>query len=96
MRLARDKLVKNLNPGKSVTVKKISEPEFIIYAKEEIATLLAEGVSNNDPEKIADLLEVVNSVCEIVKIDWYECQKIKSSKRWEEGNYNCLIASKND
>ena len=96
MRLARDKLVKNLKTGKSVTVKKISEPEFIIHAKKEIATLLAEGVSNCDPEKIADLLEVVNSVCEIVKIDWYECQKIKSSKRWENGNYSCLLVSMNN
>ncbi len=96
MRLFRNKKIEKMNDGESLTIKKLSEPEFLIYAKKEISTLLAEGVSLSDPEKIADLLEVVNNVCELVKIDWYECQKIKSSKRWEDGTYSNRIIFKSD
>ena len=85
-----------MREGDSLKIKKLSEPEFIVYAKKEISMLFAEGVSLSDPEKFADLLEVINSVCEIVKINWYECQKIKSSKKWEEGNYDCHMMSIDD
>jgi len=96
MRPIRDKKISKMEPGDSLIVKKVSKPEFLIYAKAEVAALFAEGVSLSDPEKFADILEIINNVCDIIKIDWYECQKIKSSKRWEEGSYSGCMVAKDD
>jgi len=82
--------------GETFRIKKVSEAEFILRVKEEISTLFAEGVSQKDPEKFSDILEMINNVCEIISIDWYECSKIKSSKRWDEGSYDCLMVAEKD
>ena len=94
MRLIRSKKFHSLKDGEQLLVKKLSEPEFILKAKMEISKLFAEGVSFKDPEKFADLMEIVNNVCTIVNIDWYECSKIKSRKKWEDGTYECFLAAK--
>ena len=78
--------------GEKLHVSKLSEPEFLLWAQSNISILLAEAVSTKDPGKFADLIEVVNSCCNIVNIDWYECSKLKSSKRWEEGSYDNHLA----
>ncbi len=76
-----------VNEGRKVTLKKVSEAEFLLHARSEISKLLAEAVSTSSAEKFADLLEVVNSCCDIVNIDWYEVSKIKSKKRGDEGSH---------
>lgn len=96
MRLARSKVMENMRLGESVTVKKISKPEFLIYAKKELSTLFAEAVTHKSHEKFADILELVNSTMQVLDVDWYECAKIKSSKRWEEGNYDMFLIRENN
>ena len=96
MRLVRKKFLESLDLGKEYSIKKISESEFLIYAKREINLLFAEGVTEKDPEKFADLIELINSACEILKIDFFECTKIRSEKRWKDGKFDCILASKPD
>jgi predicted house-cleaning noncanonical NTP pyrophosphatase (MazG superfamily) len=86
----------SIEEGEQITLKKISEPEFILYAKKELSVLFTEAVSQKNHEKFADMLEIINKACELLKMDWYECSKIKSSKRWEAGTYDCFIAEKVD
>ena len=88
MRIIRDKIAESLIEGEQITIKKAGEAEFLLAAHIEVSTLLAEAVSASDAEKFADLLEVVNSCCDIVNIDWYEIMRIKSKKRWEKGSHN--------
>ena len=83
-----------MEPGQSFEVTKLSEPDFLLWAQSNISILLAEAVSSQDPNKFADLIEVVNSCCNIVNIDWYECSRLKSAKRWEEGAYDNRLAVK--
>lgn len=92
MRLIRDKRVACMEEGESFNVTKLSEPEFLLWAQSNVSLLLAEAVSTADPNKFADLIELVNSCCNIVKIDWYECSRLKSSRRWEEGAYDNRLA----
>tara|TARA_Y100000287_G_C14172868_1_gene330788 strand:+ start:655 stop:945 length:291 start_codon:yes stop_codon:yes gene_type:complete len=92
MRLIRDKRVSAMEIGEKLNVAKLSEPEFLLWAQDNISTLLAEAVSTQDPNKFADLIEIVNSCCNIVNIDWYECSRLKSSRRWEEGSYDNHLA----
>ncbi len=96
MKLIRSKKVESFPPGETFKVRKISKEEFILRVKEEIPNIFAEGVSLKDPEKFSDILEMINNVCEIINIDWYECSKIKSSKRWSEGSYNCFMIAEKD
>ena len=81
-----------MRDGETLSVTKLSEPEFLLWAQENISILLAEAVSTQDPNKFADLVEVVNSCCNIVNIDWYECSRLKSSRKWEEGSYDSHLA----
>ena len=94
MRLVRKKFLENLDLGKEYSIKKISDPEFIIYAKREMNLLFAEAVTEKNPEKFADLIELINSICEMLKIDFFECTKIRSDKRWKYGKFDCILASK--
>ena len=92
MRLIRDKRISRMGEGESFNVTKLSEPEFLLWAQSSVSSMLAEAVSTCDPNKFADLIELVNSCCNIVKIDWYECSRLKSSRRWEEGAYDNRLA----
>ncbi len=94
MRLIRDKKIAQMKDGQSFEVTKLSEPEFLLWAQSNVSDLLAEAVSSQDPNKFADLIEVVNSCCNIVNIDWYECSRLKSTRRWEEGAYDNRLAIK--
>ena len=94
MRLVRKKFLESLELGKEYSIKKISQPEFLVYIKREINLLFAEGVTEKNPEKFADLMELINSTCEILKIDFFECTKIRSEKRWKDGKFDCILASR--
>tara|TARA_B100000282_G_scaffold250067_1_gene194257 strand:+ start:63 stop:371 length:309 start_codon:yes stop_codon:yes gene_type:complete len=94
MRLVRKKEISRLKDGECIVIKKISLPEFLLHAKREVSELFAEAVTSKDHEKFADILEVLNSTCDLLQMDWYECSKIKSTKRWEEGKYDCYVAKK--
>ena len=96
MKLTREKDLKNIPPGQTYKIKKVSEAEFILYVKKELPELFAEAVSQKSTEKFADILELINNTCEILNMDWYECSKIKSSKRWEAGKYGLLMSEKAD
>ena len=96
MRLIRSKKLKQIEQGDTYIYKKVSEAEFLLYAKKEIVLLFAEGVTQKNHEKFADLIEVLHSTCNMLKMDWYECSKIKSTKRWSDGEYEFGIAKKID
>jgi len=96
MRLIRNKKLSQLKCGETYILKKISEAEFLLYAKKEIAHLFAEGVTQKNHEKFADLLEIIHATCNLLDIDWYECSKSKSEKKWSDGSYDCNVAKKID
>lgn len=83
-----------MESGESYLVKKVNTAEFILYAKREISELFAEGVTLKSHDKFADILEILNAVCEALDMDWYECSKIKSAKRWEVGTFKGYLAEK--
>lgn len=96
MRLTRNKVVNNMKRGESLTLKKISEPEFLVYAKKELPALFAEAVTQKSYDKFADILEIVHATLQLLEMDWYECTKVKSSKRWENGVYDNFVACDSD
>lgn len=87
--------MESMNHGESVTLKKINEAEFLVYAKKELSALFAEAVTLKSHEKFADILEVVNATMQVLEVDWYECSKIKSTKRWEKGSYCMFLIGEN-
>ena len=81
-------------PGESYSIKKITKAEFILYVKKELPNLFAEAVTQKNHEKFADILEMINNTCEILNMDWHECSRLKSSKRYESGKYDCMVVTK--
>lgn len=96
MKLIRDKEIQHMPVGEPYIIKKINEAEFILHVKKEIPELFAEAVSQKSAEKFADILEMINNTCDILNMDWYECTKIKSNKRWESGKYSFTVAERVD
>tara|TARA_B100001094_G_C18161531_1_gene789658 strand:+ start:1225 stop:1509 length:285 start_codon:yes stop_codon:yes gene_type:complete len=86
--------MEKMEVGDSCVIKKLNEAEFILHAKQEINQLFAEAVTAKSHEKFADILEIINCVCETLGMDWYECSKIKSAKRWDSGVYKGYLAKK--
>ena len=93
MRLARKKIIDKLGVGNSVRLRKLSDGEFLIFAKREISKLFAEGVTEKSPEKFGDIMEIINNVCDVINIDFYECMKARSDKRFSEGVYIPVVFS---
>jgi len=93
MRLARKKVIDSLETGKTVQLKKLSEGEFLIYAKREIGLLFAEAVTENSAEKFGDMMEIINNVCDVINIDFYESMKSRTDKRFKEGIYVPVLVS---
>ena len=96
MRLVRTKFINEIEAGKEYSIKKISQAEFLVFAKREMNLLFAEAVTEKDPEKFSDIIELINSACEILKIDFFECTKIKSDKRWKRGKFDFILATEKD
>ena len=92
MRLKRSKFVSNVPYGKDIKLRRITEPEFLIYAKKELGLMFAEAVTEKSPERFADIVELVNNVCEKLNIDFYDCMRIRTEKRFKEGKYEDVLA----
>ena len=93
MRLARKKVIEHLKDGETIQLKKLSEGEFLIYAKKEIGLLFAEAITEKSAEKFGDLIEIINNVCDVVNIDFYESMKFRTEKRFKEGIYVPILVS---
>lgn len=91
MRLLRSKFSSNLPAGKEAKIRKINEAEFLVYSKKEIGLLFAEAVTEQSHDKFSDIIELINNVCEKLNIDFYECMRVRTEKRFKEGKYEDLL-----
>lgn len=95
-RLVREKEFSELKPGESITVKRISEPEFFLRVSSELSSMYQEALSTKSAEKFADIAELLCDVAESIGVDWSEVNKIRFSKRWESGKYGNFIGVRFD
>lgn len=73
--------------GEKVTVHKASDLEYGKKLKEKLQEEVNEFLESNKKEEIADILEVVDAVCEYNKIDKKEVKVLQAKKARERGKF---------
>lgn len=95
-KLVRDKIIdiikaKNQNPQYHI----LSEEEYIDELHKKLFEEANEFVEADDPEEMADLLEVIYAIAEFRKINLNEVEQIRLEKREKRGGFNEKIYLEN-
>jgi predicted house-cleaning noncanonical NTP pyrophosphatase (MazG superfamily) len=91
-KLVRDKVPTNIaSHGESVIIDKIRSEDLIFLLKskavEEALELFYTLNEKDIKEELADILEVIRTLCILIKIDFKEIQDIADSKKIERGGF---------
>jgi predicted house-cleaning noncanonical NTP pyrophosphatase (MazG superfamily) len=91
-KLVRDKIPEHImqNGGKAIT-HIANEAEYRKKLAEKLQEEVLEFLESETPEELADILEVIEAICEYDKIDAVELQKIKSEKAERRGKFKDRI-----
>ncbi len=86
-KLIRDKIPGIIEKtGKKPAVHKASDEEYWLKLKEKLEEA-GEFIKNEDKEEIADILEIIEAICDFKKIDKNEIEIIKKKKASERGKF---------
>ena len=89
-KLVRDKIPEEINnmEGRKAAFRIMDDDE---YAKELNRKLLEEChefIEENNPEELADVMEVIEAIVELKGIQWDKVRKIQEEKRNKKGAFN--------
>jgi predicted house-cleaning noncanonical NTP pyrophosphatase (MazG superfamily) len=91
-KLVRDKIPESIeNSGKKPVVRISEEEEYWEKLKEKLAEEVKEYNENENPEELADILEVVEAICSYKKIDKNVLLKLKKEKAEKKGKFKDKI-----
>lgn len=88
-----DKLIRDKIPhiiektGKKPVFHKAFDDEYWLKLKEKLKEETCEFIENEDKEEIADILEIIEAICDFKKIDKNELEIIKNKKTSERGKF---------
>ncbi len=69
--------------------------EYILHLKNKLLEEVNEFIDNEDVEEIADILEIIYSICEQKKISIEEIEEIRLEKKQAKGSFkNKIILQK--
>lgn len=87
-KLIRDKIPNIIEAeGKTPIVHRASKDEYLEKLYEKIIEELNEFISNPSKEEIADLLEVIHSICSVHGLDMEDIEKVRREKRQLRGGF---------
>jgi len=91
-KLVRDKIPEYIvqNNGKPIT-HIADEAEYWQKLKEKLQEEVAEFIESESPEEIADILEVIEAICEYKNIDAIVLEQTKSEKAEKRGKFRDRI-----
>lgn len=91
-KLVRDKIPERIRAkGEACVTHIATEAEYWQKLKEKFAEEVAEFNKNESIDELADVLEVVEAICEYKKFKQEEIQAIKSKKADERGKFKNRI-----
>lgn len=87
-KLVRDKIPEIIrNGGKIPITHKAFEEEYRLKLKEKLQEEVDEFLQNENEEELADILEVIDAICDFKNIDKKELEEIKIKKKNERGGF---------
>ncbi|MHA1617493.1 MAG: phosphoribosyl-ATP pyrophosphohydrolase [Candidatus Njordarchaeales archaeon] len=87
-KLVRDRIPELMNQeGKSFTIKKVKGRELLHYLFKKLLEEVNELIKEQNPEEIADILEVLETICRVKGWKWEDILVIKDKKQRERGGF---------
>lgn len=91
-KLVRDKIPEIIKEkGKNPTTHKASDEEYWEKLKEKLNEEVDEFLEESNEEELADILEVINSICDFKNISKEDLERIKLKKKEERGGFEGRI-----
>jgi len=91
-KLIRDKIIDIINSKKEyATTHVASESEYKIKLREKLLEEVGEFLDDENEEEMADILEVLNSLCKSRGWDMKEVEKIRKLKAEKRGSFDRRI-----
>lgn len=95
--MKHQKLVRDLIPqlieenGDQAITKTLDQEEFLLALKEKLREEVEEYVESEDPEELADVLEVIRTIIELHLISYDELEQMRLRKFEERGGFQSKI-----
>lgn len=87
-KLVRDKIPEVIRANGQIPVTHIAtDDEFVTALGDKLAEEVEEFRQSGRPEEIADILEVVDAICQSKGIDPVEIRRLKDNKKIERGGF---------
>jgi|SRR3989344_8016389 len=87
-KLVRDKIPEIIKNNREVPITHIaSEDEYWKKLKEKLQEEIDEFMKESNEEELADILEVINAICDFKKINKKELELIRKKKTKERGGF---------
>ena len=87
-KLVRDKISEIIkNKGKSPVTHIADDDEYWEKLKEKLQEETSEFLESNNQEELADILEIIDHICEFKDIDKEKLKEIKEKKAQERGKF---------
>ena len=92
-KLVRDKISEEINnmEGRNATFRIMEDEEYSKELNRKLLEECHEFIEENDPEELADVMEVVEAIAKLKSIQWDEVRKIQEEKRNKKGAFNKKI-----
>lgn len=91
-KLVRDKIIKIIQSnGETPIYHTLTDEEFLAELHKKLFEEAQEFVEADDPEELADLLEVVYSIAKVKNINMEEVETIRLKKREKRGGFEDKI-----
>lgn len=91
-KLVRDKIPEIIEAsGKKVRIRIADDAEYLALLCRKLSEEVNEFLENNDPKELADIIEVILSLCKTYGISLAELLKMAEKKRAERGGFDQKI-----
>lgn len=91
-KLIRDKIPEIIKQDRSVPITHIAnDQEYWSKLKEKLKEEVDEFLRNSTEEELADVLEVINAICDFKKIDRQKLELLRKNKAKERGGFKKRI-----
>lgn len=91
-KLVRDKIIEIIEAkGDKPTYETLKDDRYLIELNKKLLEEANEFVSENDPEELADLLEVVYAIAKLKNINLNSVEEIRKQKALKRGAFNQKI-----
>ena len=87
-KLVRDRIIERIkHEGKAVTSHTADDAEYWQKLKEKLREEVDEFIDSEQPEELADILEVIDAIIAHKHVDMTAIQQLKEAKRNERGAF---------